>query len=224
MPLVCDPFECPLGYEMMRIVGNIGRPGISLMIPPTTPKVRKVDESTWSHIMHARFDGKFDDCFQHTSMHLSFTRYKLPISVSSHGDQNVEANFIETLVSVFDHEKWVADLNVLGALQTPCLIRMLEQTRCRHKVRSQPPFVLTSVDSWHEYLDQPTDPAIFRANNNWHARLAATVLHAQRGLKTILFRDEKSICWPCIANLYKDSVDVALSVHIADKQIPMFIC
>jgi len=226
MPLACDPFECPLGYEMKRIVGNIGRPGISLMIPPTAPKVRKVDETSWSHTPHARFDGRFEDSFQRTSMHLSFTRYKLPVSLNSHGDQAVEANFVETLVSVYDREDWVADLNVLGALQAPCLKRLDRsgETKCRHKVRSRSPFALTSIDSWHEYLDRPIDPAIFRANNNWHARLSVTALHAMRGQKTVLFRDEKAICWPCIANTYKDSNDISLCVHDTGGDVPLFIC
>lgn len=117
MPLACDPFKCPLGYEMKRMVGNIGRPGISLMTPPAIPKVRKVDETSWSYTPHAKFDGKFDDSFQHTSMHLSFTRYKLPISVDAHGDQAVEANFVEALISVSDREDCVADFKCAGCFE-----------------------------------------------------------------------------------------------------------
>ncbi|KAL3418006.1 hypothetical protein PVAG01_11016 [Phlyctema vagabunda] len=224
MSLVCDPIQRPLEYEMKHIIGNIGRHGISLMIPPANPKIRKVDENVWRHVVHAGFDGRFEDCFQHTSMHLSFTRYKLPISVESHGDQAIEAHFVETLVSVFDHEEWLADLDILQGLRDGSLTRVSEHSKCRHKAPKQPAFSLTSVDSWDAYFDHPTGPAIFRANKNLYGRLAATIVNSQRGFKTILFRDESSVCWPCIAKLYKDSVDVTLSAHGSDKQIPMFIC
>ncbi|KAF5231054.1 hypothetical protein FAUST_9495 [Fusarium austroamericanum] len=133
MPLICDPFDSPGASEMKHIVGNIGRPGISLMIPPTMPKARRVDESQWVMINHADFDGRLDDAFQQTTLHLSFTRYQLPVK-SSHGYQGVEANFVETLVSVFDREEWVADLDVLRALDQPCLERVkVKEINCRHK-------------------------------------------------------------------------------------------
>ncbi|KAF4957164.1 hypothetical protein FSARC_11373 [Fusarium sarcochroum] len=127
MPLICDPFDSPSSSEVKHIVGNIGRPGVSLMIPPMMPKVRRVDESQWVMINHADFDGRLDDAFQQTTLHLSFTRYQLPVK-SSHGYQGVEANFVETLVSVFDREEWVADLDVLKALDQPWLERDVEES------------------------------------------------------------------------------------------------
>jgi hypothetical protein len=176
-PLLCDPIDCPSPCEVNHIVGNISQPGISLMIPPIRPRVQKPDESIWRQVNHNEFDGKLDDCFQHTSLHLSFTRYKLPASIASHGDQAVEANFIETLVSVFDKQQWIADLDVLGSLEK-LLWRVDEPFSCRHKrPLTTPRFSLTSTDCWDEFLDPSPVPRIFRAHKNWLATIHTMAYH-----------------------------------------------
>jgi hypothetical protein len=227
MPLICDPFDSPSGHEIKRIVGNISKPGISLMIPPIQPKVKITGEDIWTQINHNNFDGKLDNCFQYTSMHLSFTRYKLPASVASHGDQAVEANFIETLVSVFDRQKWVADLDVLKAVEEG-LLRFNTLPRCRHKVSlTKPRFPLISIDTWEEFLDRPSAPSVFRAHKNWLARLAGAVLNAQRGFKTIVLDDKSDVCWACITNWCLGWGKNAISLSETDnceERVPMFIC
>jgi hypothetical protein len=221
MPLVCDPSDRPLANEIKRVVGNIGKSGISLLIPPIVPKVRKVEEDTWHQVNHAQFNGVFEDCFQHTSLHLSFTGYTLPFSVASHGAQAVEASFVEALVSVFDRSEWVADLDILGAIQSPFLSWGNETLRCRHKSRQGiPKFPVTSIDSWHEFFDPPQNSAIFRAKNNWNARLSAATLCAQQGKKALLFRDETCICWQCLMKMCCCSKDELLPQHAAT----LFIC
>ncbi|KAF2232360.1 hypothetical protein EV356DRAFT_450297, partial [Viridothelium virens] len=172
MPLVCDPSEDPLPYEMKRVVGNIGQPGISLMISPIQPKVRKVDNDTWR---------------------------QLPVAVASHGDQMVAANFVETLVSVFDRDEWIADLDILGALSKPCLVRFsphLHDNR-RHSLQRYPNFRLSSINSLDEYLDWPLDAAIFHAHQNLYARLAAATLSAQLNFNTIVLTDVDNVCAGC---------------------------
>jgi hypothetical protein len=196
--LLSDPFENTQESEVKHIVGNIGKPGISLMIPPTLPKVRKVDEETWTMVNHADFDGNFDNAFQHTSLHLCFTRYQLPVA-SRHGYQGIETNFIETLVSIFDREEWVADLDILGALQKDSVWKFnVKWDECQHK-RHQlvPTFRVTSIDSWNEFLDRPRNACLFRARNNWLARLAATALNIRQGFKTVVLEDTGRTCWEC---------------------------
>ncbi|KKY32697.1 hypothetical protein UCDDA912_g07323 [Diaporthe ampelina] len=105
MPLLSDPFDLVQDNEIKHITGNISKPGLSLMIPPMAPRLRKVDEDKWTLVNHAPFDGRLDDCFQHTSLHLPFTGYQLPMMTAEHGYQGVEANFVETLVSVFDRHE-----------------------------------------------------------------------------------------------------------------------
>ncbi|KAL9607960.1 MAG: hypothetical protein Q9167_007183, partial [Letrouitia subvulpina] len=192
MPLLCDPSDCPKENEIKRIVGNVGKPGISLLVPPISPKIRRVEENEWNLVNHFAFDGKFDNSFQHTTLHLSFTRYRLPINTTSHGNQDTEAHFVETLISVFDRDEWVADLDVLNALKSSNLMKVKDTTKsCYHREPQKVPrFTLASIDSWHEFLDKPKDAAIIRVNKNWHARLAAAVLCVQQKCNTILFQDE----------------------------------
>ncbi|TGO39071.1 hypothetical protein BHYA_0061g00280 [Botrytis hyacinthi] len=40
-PLLCDPYEQPTEVEIQRVPGNIGYPGLSLLIPPPDPKILK---------------------------------------------------------------------------------------------------------------------------------------------------------------------------------------
>lgn len=205
MPLLSDPFDPVQPNEIRHIIGNISKPGLSLMIPPMAPKVRKVDEDKWTLINHAPFDGQLDDCFQRTSLHLSFTGYQLPLMAAEHGYQGVEANFVETLVSVFDAHEWVADLDVLKALSMPSVSRIGQKVGgCRHNNSGKlPDFLLTSIDSWNEFIDRPSNACIFRASGNWLARLSAVAVNAQQNLDTIVLEVGKRICWECIQHAAK---------------------
>jgi len=223
-PLICDPSECPLDHEVKHIMGNIGRPGLSLMIPPIAPKVRKLDENVWTHINHHEFNGMFDDCYQHTSLHLTFTGYQLPVSGRNHGEHVIDAFFVESVVSVFDRSTWVADVDILGALAKSCLRRMHRPNTCRHPGSGRLQFPLTSIDSWEEYLDRPLMPAIFRCNQNWLARLAVVSLNASTGRQTILFPDRKAVCWQCVSQALKCIPEVELAPQRQSEKVPLFIC
>lgn len=205
VPLICDPFDQVQPNEIKHITGNISKPGLSLMIPPMAPNVRKVDEDKWTLINHAPFDGQLDDCFQRTSLHLSFTGYQLPLMADEHGYQGVEANFVETLVSVFDAHEWVADLDVLKALAMPSVSRIGRHAEgcCHEKASRKPDFHLTSIDSWSEFIDRPSNACIFRASGNWLARLSAVAVNAQQNLETIVLEDGKRVCWECIQDTAK---------------------
>jgi hypothetical protein len=100
-------------------VGNIGRPGLAFLIPPTEPKIRKLSNESWRHINHAQFDGRIEDCFQQTTIHLGFTAYNLPLRDDSQEDNIIDrpASLVETIVSVHDRGQWVADLDILSALE-----------------------------------------------------------------------------------------------------------
>lgn len=203
MPLISDPFDSVGPNEVRHITGNIGKPGISLMIPPMAPKLKKVDEEKWTMMSHAVFDGSMSDAFQHTSLHLSFTGYQLPLMTVEHGYQGVGANFIETLVSVFDREEWVADLDILQGLSMATVSRLgISDVKCRHKRRHETaPFLLTSVDFWNEFIDRPTNACVFRGCGNWLARLSAVSINAQQNRRTIVLEDKEQFCWDCLGRL-----------------------
>lgn len=196
--LLCDPAENPNDHEIRRVEGNFGRAGIAMLIPPTEPMMREPDNDTWQLVNHADFDGRLENCFESTSLHLSFTEFELPIDIGPRGGRDHEACLIESVVSVHDRGKWVADLDILGALKSRKLRKVPFNPKCHHsgKGKVSPKFSLTSLDSWDEFLDRPTNAGIVRSHQNWLGRLAATALSVQKGYTTIILPDE--ICWGCV--------------------------
>ncbi|KAH8750494.1 hypothetical protein F5882DRAFT_369451 [Hyaloscypha sp. PMI_1271] len=201
-PLLCDPIEMKSPHEMRRVIGNVGRPGITMLVPPANPLIRKVGPENWNVVTHASYDGKREDSFQGTTLHLSFTGYNPPIVIGEHGAQDSEVFILESLVSVHDHGKWVADLNVLEALGSKTLARIngTPVEICPHKTEELPRIALTAIDSWEEFLDLPSKPSVVRACGNWVARLslAATGIRQRSGTKAgrILLCGDK-FCWKC---------------------------
>ena len=124
--LLCDPYEKPREVEVRRVIGNIGRAGVSLLIAPPNQKIRDADLQSWQEINHLPFDGTAEDCFRQTSVHLSFTGYEMPLINNSEQRHIIDrpVNLIETLVSVYDRGKWIADLDVLGALSSKLPARL----------------------------------------------------------------------------------------------------
>lgn len=195
-PLLCDPLTDLQTHEVRRVVGNIGRAGVAVLIPPINPSIRKSEVEKWDLVTHAPFDGDLSDCFQSTSLHLHFTGYELPIMTSEHGGRFVEAFFLETVVSVHDSGEWVADLDILTSLESPRLKSVVQQPECKPQAAGhKPSFEIVSIDCWEELLEKPTNGGVVRAHGNWQARLAAAAISVQLGNQTILFRGHG--CWAC---------------------------
>lgn len=194
--LLCDPSIQPEPHEVRRIVGNIGRAGLALLIPPTGPKTKQVDLESYQLVNHEPFDGKLEDCFQSTSLHLTFSGYELPMDIGEHGGRNREAFFLESLVSVHDRGEWIADLDILSTFDSLNFRCIIDQPSCLvGRPRQIPQFPLVSIDSWPELLDIPLDVAVVRSRNNWLGRLAAASVSISLGYHTILFTG--SACWKC---------------------------
>ena len=111
--LLQDPSHLDNG-SVTRLLGNLGRPGLVMLAPPQAPRLRSVDHVSWRLLNYSDFDGRVKDSFKDTSLHLSFTEYEIPMKVSI-GAVDAEATMLETLVSVYDRDKWIADIDVLGA-------------------------------------------------------------------------------------------------------------
>ena len=198
--MLCDPSERTKPCEIRRIIGNVGRPGIALLMPPQNPKVRILAIDEWNQINHTEFDGEAQNCLNHTSLHLSFTGYESPITLGSHGFQDAEVYLLESNVSVYDRGKWVSDLDIIRNLETGGkLIRV--KSECADKLHApsssrQLSVKLRSIDSWEELLDPPLGAGIVRANGNWIGRLASTVVAIQKGhLVHVL---EPTVCFECL--------------------------
>jgi hypothetical protein len=103
-----DPAQMPKAADIRRIVGNIGETGISFLVAPPNPKTRprKMD---WIVVKSEAFDGKLENNFAQTSVHLSFTEYQMPLKVQDKDTHIIDrpTRLIETLVSVHDQGNWI---------------------------------------------------------------------------------------------------------------------
>lgn len=220
--LIQDPLEPDLsnvpGYRgITRILGNLGRPGVVMLVPPQAPLIRAEDPNSWRLVYHHPFNGEVVDSFADTSLHLSFTKYELPISVPI-GAVDAEAIMLETLISVYDRNRWVADLDILRNLADEKHFRRLRVPSCIHDIstRSALPMPngniiklmdinhlkkLVSIDNWDELLDPPerlgeTQVGVVRACNNWHARLTAMSVSVQKNHRTVVLPTQ-GLCEDC---------------------------
>ncbi|KAL8867389.1 MAG: hypothetical protein Q9198_008533 [Flavoplaca austrocitrina] len=213
-PLLCDPYEIGDRFEVRHIAGNIGRPGLCLLVPPPNPKIRKLGPGTWNQLNYAPFDGKQENSFSQTSIHLSFTAYELPLQTET-TDQHIidrPARFVETLVSVYEGGNWVADLDIMSALQSNLVSRFVcKEVRMGRSCGCHQSFIevfgvahaMVSIDNWEEFLEQSeSSDKVVRAHGNWLARLAFTVTTVQQGRPLILLPDD--VCWTCLSRRMKD--------------------
>jgi hypothetical protein len=199
-PLLSDPGETFQSHEVKRVVGNVGRAGIAMLIPPQKPRIRQAELDRWNVVNHKDFVGKAEDCFNNTSMHLSFTGYEIPINVGSHGLQDTEAFLLETDISVHDRGKWVADLDVLGMLEGrgSSRLRRADHLSCDDDRSYDKDLIkLAAIDNWDELLDGPSRGGVVRAHGNWTGRLAATATALEKGHTVCVITGHP--CWKCMA-------------------------
>lgn len=100
--LLLDPAAVIPVVPVERIIGNVGKPGLAFLITPPNQKIRKTDYASWNLVAHDPFDGRAHDSFGRTTLHLSFTRYKLPLDIGMRGARDQPAVFLETAVSIYD--------------------------------------------------------------------------------------------------------------------------
>lgn len=197
--ILCDPAIRPEPYEIRRIVGNIGRAGIAFLIPPSNPRIKELDLETYQVINHDPYDGKLEDSFQGTTLHLGFSGYEFPLEAGDHRGRHQEAFFVETRISTHDRGEWVADLDALSCLASSDLCRVNFQSEdCGHTPSERhcpTELPLITIDRWEELLEKPRDSAVVCAHGNWLARLAAATVSVKMGNNTLLLADDG--CWKC---------------------------
>jgi hypothetical protein len=158
----------------------------------------------WQNVQHEDFDGSFENNFPETSLHLSFTGYEQALNTGQHGLLDNEVYFLQAVVQAYEKGNWVADLDILSALNTGLGSKTVSRLPdCKETGLEVEDFSyldqLTSIDSWAELIDQPSNAAIVRANGNWLARLAVTVVAFQKG-RQVFIASEK-VCWKCVQGL-----------------------
>ena len=201
--LTSDPYEIVPTSLIKRIVGNIGRTGICLLVAPIDPKIRPLG-NRYNLVNHVAYDGKRENNFKSTSLHLSFTEWTLPLEGKGAGDRTIdqEAYLVESVISVLDSGKWVADLDIL-CIDFDSILRMTTPEDCPgHSTHHE--YDCTSLDNWDEFLDQPSSVGIFRAHGNWAARLAALSILCQRGEShSVGILGPEQFCFACLNQMFE---------------------
>jgi hypothetical protein len=173
-----------------------------LISPKGDLMTRDVDLCRWRVASSDRiFDGTTEDCFAGTSLHLSFTDYQVPIfENNSRGQRDVELSMQEVVISIRDSGQWVANVDILRALKSGSIRKVLPRPNCNYPKNVAPSRNMAVVDSWEDVLDYPAGPSVIKASGNWVARLAATSLpvkiSTRSGCTVSICLAE--ICWQCV--------------------------
>lgn len=188
---------------VVLIVGNVVGAGISLLVPPTSRPLMRPLSSLLRAVMYADFDGKRENNFASTSLHLSFTPHEFPLEYGVIGIIDHQVFFVESVISVHDSGKWVVDLDILRPLQDgarktprfPSAERSQVKRSHEHSEESVKAAIgsFVSIYTWEEVLDGPPTHALVRARDNGAARLAVLSVilqNADRGPKFASDDDE----------------------------------
>ena len=215
--LLSDPVHNNNHSGLRRAVGNIGRPGISLLYSPANVQIRPQRLDSWMLMDLQPFNGEKMDSFPSTSMHLNFTGYELPLSSNRVGERDVEATLIETAVSVLDRGQWVADIDILRYSLTnngsplSCVFQLKDPTtaaylqllgntdsmKCDHGDTMPKEFPFLRVDSWDKLLSDLEEPVIVATHNNLFARLGTAAVSVQKDRRIYVLAEDA--CMKCVA-------------------------
>ncbi|KPM45760.1 hypothetical protein AK830_g794 [Neonectria ditissima] len=211
--VLSDNGSATRGTCIIRTLGNVGKYGISLLIPPPELKMRKPDCGQWNVINHDVWDGTSADSFGETSLHLFLTEYRVPYTTNHRGNRDIQAFFQEAAISIYDGKTWIGDIDILKALghSSGTLLRVPEL--CKHGVLEEeqwPPSgrggaskrkkqvqqetlakEISCADNWYELIDKPDHPVLVRSRGNWLGRLAATSISVQLGYRVVLLPDNE---------------------------------
>lgn len=184
--ILTDPFVEKPDYSVTRIIGNVGRAGISLLVPPAAGPLTRPLSSSIRAVDYAEYDGSHTNKFGGTSLHLSFTTHEFPVDYGSSGIIDHQVFFVESVVSVHDGGKWVADLDVFKILAKDDIARIRVPRRkdgqpCCHTSETVTKTLqrFVAIDTWEEILDEAPGMGLVRSHKNWAARFAASVILSQ---------------------------------------------
>lgn len=192
------------------MTGNVGKPGLTLLIPPDDLELPAVEESSWRVISTSEFNGRAEDSFAHTSMHLSFTEYYFPLVRASDGQgQDKLVHYLGSVVSIHDAGRWIGDVDLQKCLASRFFTRQSSVSCQQNHGTSIGGNGIRSIESWEDVIDPPPGDAIVRAHGNWVARLATTaVLIHLREVREGGFKEVSvfplDYCWNCDRRFLRD--------------------
>ncbi|KAI0856354.1 hypothetical protein F4860DRAFT_506763 [Xylaria cubensis] len=202
--LLDDPFQAHRGSAcFVRILGNIGQPGLVIFSSVQSPMSAKLDQSNWRFANQQVFNGMRENALGSTSMHLSFTNWKHAIDqVKEHGTQDSQCHKMESVISIREKGRWIGDVDVMAALRSNNVYFMAPQPPCTHSPNAAPLQDMQSIESWNGLSDISAGLVVVRAHGSWLARLAATAFLAQQGNMEQSFVRRitvcpPNVCWQC---------------------------
>lgn len=222
--LLSDPHSVPSRRKISHVMGNIGRPGTVLLIPPVEPRMMAPGIERWPLMNFRDWDGAARDSFAESSLHLGFTGSTQEVNIGYSGAQDKELYMVESVVSLHGKGEWVADLDILKALQGSELVHRQRRSappglrgqvalrgglheEGRRRVPCQEDHVseyrhgklpLATIETWWELLEKSSSDCVFLAAGNWQARLAAMIICLAQGRQVSVVANP--VCWDCVAD------------------------
>lgn len=171
------------GSTIVRILGNLGLPGLSLIVSAQNLMIRDMSDD-YRVTEHAPYDARRQDCFGGVSLHLSLTDWKLPASMDAVGFIDQDVMLREAVVSVHGGSKWIGDIDIMASVRTFArTVITAPECWCGLGPGTGTPVAaaeITSIDNFDELLDPPESMAVVRARGNWVGRLATASIAMQR--------------------------------------------
>ncbi|KAK3326999.1 hypothetical protein B0T19DRAFT_420567 [Cercophora scortea] len=131
--LSSDPYDLRV-KDLIRVLGNVGKPGVSLLIPPPSPRILKLKTNNWNVVTHEPWDGSSQvGLFNKTSLHLWLTEYRVPYVVEHQGARDIQTFFQEAAVSIYDNGTWFGDIDIEKAVTMNLLVTRTPEA-CPHGV------------------------------------------------------------------------------------------
>lgn len=222
--LLSDPHSLPARRKISHVMGNIGRPGTVLLVPPVEPRIMAPGIERWPFMNFRDWDGVGRDSFAESSLHLWFTGSTQEVSIGYSGAQDKELYMVESVVSLHGKGEWVADLDILRALQSSSFVHRQRRSippslkgqvalsggqtgdrrrsvACQEDHDSQyrhQKLPLATIETWWELLEKSSNDCVFLAAGNWQARLAAMIICLAQGRQVSVVSNP--VCWDCVAD------------------------
>ncbi|KAI5924546.1 hypothetical protein F4810DRAFT_719140 [Camillea tinctor] len=191
--------------SIRRIRGNVGRPGLTFIgwFSDQVMECRQASPMRWQVVNHNPFDGKLEDYFGNTSIHLRPTGYVKELSFGANNRVS-NGSIMDAALSAYDQGEWLGDFRIFNVWSTPECGIVVPVAGCTGEVvGSLPGIELVTIENWEEFLSpHPSLLAVFKSHGNWQARLTAVAMCIQLGYRPILFGDHG--CWRCALKLLPD--------------------
>ncbi|PMD34860.1 hypothetical protein L207DRAFT_517004 [Hyaloscypha variabilis F] len=201
--LLSDPHESVPATNVRHIVGNVGFTGLNLMVlPPGTLTVRSPSIQVPKMSQWSSFEGERKDSFLSTSLHILFTGQRFSAVLTDRDTIDQGIFFVETVISLCDDGKHLADLDLLGiekGEEKNVVTRIKLNCSCRIPKLVPEGNDIRCLDSWRDVLRPPRRTSIMRAHGNGPVRLAAASLLIQLGKgHTLGILSSEPLCWRCL--------------------------